>query len=99
MSTKIQFLILRRMGIVSGPMLECGVTYQKVHEYKGERPGDVTRYLQERVGSANDYLIDVIVDGERIQSHSASEWLKCEWADQWKKIIRGEIKLENRQYQ
>ena len=99
MSISIQFLILRREGIVSGPMLECGVVYRKVHEYRGERPGDVTRYLEERDGSASVYLIDVIVDGERMQSHTAREWLKYKWADQWKKIISGEIKLKDRQYQ
>ncbi len=98
MSISIQFLILRREGVVSGPMLEGAVIYKKVHEYKGERPGDVTRYLKEREGSASVYLIDVIVGGERIQSHTAREWLKYKWADQWKKIISGETKLQDRLY-
>lgn len=99
MSTLIQFQIFQRTGIVSGAMLKCGVIYQIVREYPGGRAGDVTTYLEGCIGSANDYLIDVIADGARIQSHSGPEWLNCEWADQWNKIRSGVLKLEDRQYQ
>lgn len=96
---EIKFQILHRTGSVNWAESESGVIYRKVREYDGAKPGNVTRHLNDNPGSANDYLIDVIVGGERIQSHSAAEWLNCGWADQWNKIRSGKIKLEERQYQ
>ena len=99
MAISIYFLILRRMGTLNGAMLDSAVIYKKEHLYKGTQPGRVTTYLKERIGSTNDYLIDVIVDGDRIQSLSAAEWLKFKWADEWNRIKRGEIPLKDRKYQ
>ena len=99
MSISIRFEILQRTGIVSATTLKSGVIYQIVHEYKGENPGRVTSYLEQSRGSINDYLIDVIVDGRRIQSFSGLEWLNCEWANEWNKIRSGKIQLEHRRYQ
>ncbi|MDE2820296.1 MAG: hypothetical protein OXI40_11255 [Chloroflexota bacterium] len=96
---EIKFEILQRTGFVSWNGSESGVIYRKVREYDGAKPGNVTRHLKDNRGSANDYLIDVIVDGGRIQSHSAAEWLNCEWDNRWNKIRSGKIKLEDRQYQ
>lgn len=96
---EIKFQILQRTGFVNWAELESGVIYRKVKEYDGVKPGNVTRHLKDNSGSSNDYLIDVIVDGERIQSHSAAEWLDCGWADRWNKIRSGKIKLEERQLQ
>ena len=77
MSTKIKFQILQRTRFVSwtGHSNAEYIRPESCMNTMDEQPGRVTSYLKERIGTANDYLIDVIVDGARIQSHSGADWI------------------------
>jgi len=87
MPTDRKLRILRRTEFISLDGEERAVFYKKTRDrdYSASYPGVVSRNVQTWPGSVDDYVIDVIEDGERIRSYSAREWLQCYPNTKWQR--------------